>query len=274
MKLHLTTTDNAYGISTLRKISYPHTLLSFAYKGLEPYYASTFTRPDCEIILDSGAFTAWSIGKTVDINEYVKWATGFTIRNQSKLKRIRYINLDVIPGKKGRSASKAEISKSIVESMENANYLRACGIDAMEVFHQDEPFSLLKAIVERADGRLIAISPRNDVTLQQRLSWLKQVLSYCVKTFGIKGIPAAHGLAVTSETLVYAFPFYSVDSSSWTQCMRYGRGINWLPYMPRYKDKGSGAVFVCALESSASKYKTMAKNATNLWRQRGIVWDD
>lgn len=275
LKLHLTSNDRVVGIPSIGNSAYPYTLLSFAYKNLEPFYVSTFVRPDCEIILDSGAFTAWSAGKTVDIDEYIKWAKEFTSRNKNKLKRVRYINLDVIPGTRGVSATPEQLKKAAVDSMRNADYIRANGIDAIEVFHQDEPFELLKKIVDRANGRLIAISPRNDVSTQKREAWLKKVLSYCVKTFGKDNIPAAHGLAVTGESLCYAFPFYSVDSSSWTACIRFGNSkASGLPTLPKYKELDTRHSYIHALNQEILKYKKIAENATKLWEKRGIFWND
>jgi hypothetical protein len=47
--------------------------------------------------------------------------------------------------------------------------------------------------------------------------WLKKCFSIIPKNVKV------HGFAITSPYVVKRFPFYSVDSSSWTNAGRYGR---------------------------------------------------
>jgi len=276
VKLHLTNSSEVECVyEAIREAPHPYTLLSFAYKKLEPCYASTFTSSRCEIILDSGAFTAWNSGKTVDINKYVEWCLGFRASYSAQLARIRYINLDVIPGSKGVAASSREIELAAIQSMRNADFIRSVGLQAVEVFHQDEPFDLYDKIVQRAEGRLIAVSPRNDVSTKRREAWLRTLCAYTAKKYGVNNFPKAHGLAVTSETLVFSFPFYSVDSSSWTSCLRFGNSkASGLPKLPRWRIESDRHATAFALKAEVIRYQKMQDDATNLWRNRGIVFTD
>ena len=229
------------------------------------------------VIIDSGAFTAWSTGKVVHLQEYAEWALGFDKRWRHKMASLRYINLDYIPGKKGVSATPEQLKEAVVRSQKNADFLRASGLDpVIEVFHQDEPFEILKRLEDRRNGGCIALSPRNDVSTQKKEAWLKQVLAYCVKTFGKDRIPPAHGLAVTSDRLLSAFPFYSADSSSWVSCLRFGGGAAaGLKKIPRYKDGDAAmAATIHTLRSEIRKYKKMERDITKLWSIRGINWDE
>lgn len=229
------------------------------------------------VIIDSGAFTAWSTGKTINPKDYAKWALEFDSRWRHKFAALRYINLDFIPGKKGVSATPEQLKEAVEKSMVHADFLRGTGLaPVIEVFHQDEPLHLLKKLVERSQGGCIALSPRNDVSVQKREVWLKQVCHYCVKTFGKNNMPPAHGLAVTNERLLKTFPFYSVDSSSWVSCLRFGGGAAaGLKNIPRYKDSGAAlAANIHTLRCEIRKYKKMEEDMTKLWAARGIVWDD
>lgn len=229
------------------------------------------------VIIDSGAFTAWSTGKTIRPQDYAEWALDFDKRWRHKMASLRYINLDYIPGKKGVNATPEQLKEAVIKSQQNADLLRTMGLDpVIEVFHQDEPFELLKKLEERRNGGCIALSPRNDVSVLSREKWLKQVLAYCVKTFGKDGIPPAHGLAVTSDRLLRAFPFFSADSSSWVSCLRFGGGgAAGLKQIPRYKDGDAAmAATIHTLRSEIRKYKEMEYNITKLWSIRGINWDE
>lgn len=275
MKLHLTNASPCGCVyESLARQKHKFTLLSFAYKNLEPYYASTWLDTSHEIILDSGAFTAWSCGKSVDVEAYAEWAKSFTSRHSEKLSKIRYINLDVIPGSKGFSATPEQLELAAKGSMRNADILRSAGIDAIEVFHQDESVELYYKIVERAEGGLIAISPRNDVSTKDRCKWLNWLCSVTVKRYGFN-IPPAHGLAVTAESLVFAFPFYSVDSSTWAQCLRFGVSrTSGLPTLPKWKVEEYRNATAYALIQEVKKYQKLEKDATKLWAKRGVIFND
>lgn len=229
------------------------------------------------VIVDSGAFTAWSTGKVVRPQDYAEWALGFDAKWRSKMSSLRYINLDYIPGTKGVSATAEQLLEATEKSMRNADFLRASGLSpVIEVFHQDEPFELLKRLEDRRQGGCIALSPRNDVSVKKRSEWLQRVLHYCVKTFGKDRIPPAHGLAVTTEQLLKVFPFYSADSSTWISCLRFGHGKTaGFDRLPRYKTSdGAMAATLHTLRAEIRKYQKMEQDMTNLWKIRGVTWNE
>lgn len=53
---------------------------------------------DCRprVIIDSGAFTVFTKGKTIDPNEYAEWAIAFDKEWRDKMAFLRFMNLDVI----------------------------------------------------------------------------------------------------------------------------------------------------------------------------------
>lgn len=287
MKIHLASTTARFRggftvINLLPEEGKPDGLFSYAYQKQEEQWADFWNQPmnidlRPRVIIDSGAFTAWSTGKVVNPKDYAEWALDFDKRWRHKMASLRYINLDHIPGKKGVTATPEQLKEAVIRSQKNADFLRASGLNpVIEVFHQDEPFELLKTLEDRREGGCIAISPRNDVSVQKREAWLKKVLHYCVKTFGKSGIPPAHGLAVTNERLLRAFPFFSADSASWVSCLQFGEGkAAGLKKIPRYKESDAAmAATIHALRSEIRRYKKMEADMTKLWKIRGIEWDE
>lgn len=261
-------------IGTMNQLKYPYILNSFAYaQGLDKldYIPSDLT-------LDSGAFTAWNSGKSVDIAEYASWCLYW----QEKRPNLRAVNLDVIPGEAGRTSTEQERKDGMAKSLKNAEYLRGKGITIEEVFHQDEPFEFLDLLVSRLPkGEVLCISPRNDVSKQKRLLWLQKVLAHLVKTVGKDNLPKMHGLAVTSKDLMLAFPFYSVDSSTYANPARFGvtfdhdgRGITTKEFLGINVRSGQDGAMRQMMVQSVDYYKKMQGLVTTTWKRRGIVWED
>ena len=233
-------------------------------------------------LLDSGAFTAWSVGKSVGLAEYAEVA----IKTQQKFSQAKTqtwtVNLDVIPGEAGRTASKAEIEAGMTKSLHNADFLRAKGLRVIEVFHQNEPLSFLDLLLERrADEKtVVGISPRNDVSVAQRAAWLRGVLGHLVKTVGVDNLPRTHGFAATGLDMLRAFPFYSADSSSWLTAHRYGACVGEdgrMGHMKHSFGEGSSRVAPArdvAVRRSIQAMVRVEQQVTTLWQKRGVVWSD
>lgn len=170
----------------------------------------------------------------------------------------------------------------MARSLKNAEYLRSKGITIEEVFHQDEPFEFLDLLVSRLPkGDVLCISPRNDVSKQKRLLWLQKVLAHLVKTVGKDNLPKMHGLAVTSKDLMLAFPFYSVDSSTYANPARFGvtfdhdgRGITTKEFLGINVRSGQDGAMRQMMVQSVDYYKKMQGLVTTTWKRRGIVWED
>ena len=69
------------------------------------------------MFLDSGAFSAWTKGESIDIDAYAR----FCVRLQDKVEAIA--NLDVIPGEYGRTPTDAEVRASAEVGWNNYQYL-------------------------------------------------------------------------------------------------------------------------------------------------------
>jgi len=175
-------------------------------------------------IVDSGAFTVWNKGGSIDIDEYidklVTLAPYFDVA----------ANLDIIPGKQGMAAS--DITPQMTHDAAKGgwdNYiaiekglLDKGGFDAkkciMPIYHQGEHIDWLKTMVDYGCD-YIGISPSNDYATTQRQHWLDDVYDYLSS---LSKLPKTHGYAVTSPRLMKQYPWFSVDSASWVQQGGYG----------------------------------------------------
>lgn len=230
------------------------------------------------VLLDSGAFTAWSIGKSVQLADYLPVA----VRVSQRFPGALIINLDVIPGESGRTASVHEIARGMEQSLANADRLRAANLRVSEVFHQDEPFSFLEQLLERREDEraVVGLSPRNDLSLQKRCVWLREVLGVLVRRSGVKGLPRFHGLAATSRAMLETFPFYSADSSTWVNGYRYGVCVNEAGRNAKIVDSGvlpgtrspHGQDLIT--RRTLANLQKLERDMTRLWETRGVVFAD
>lgn len=151
--------------------------------------------PSVRFFADSGAHSARTLGIHLDTDLYGdwlrKWHSQFTI----------YANLDVIFGP--------------AATWNNQMRLEEHGLSPMPVFHTGEPWSWLEKYLE-AGYTYIALGKLLGNSWKVLRPWL-------AKAFRIAdGQAVFHGFGLTSWNAIREFPFYSVDSSSWTTVYRYG----------------------------------------------------
>lgn len=165
-----------------------------------------------KLMLDSGAFTAWTQGKQVQINKLADFYDSL-INDYSGHFDFVMINLDVIPGKYGVDPTPKEIDQAMIQSMKNYELLnKRFPKQVLPVYHQGEPLSYLKEMMSMTN--YICLSPRNDVIEKYRTNWISQFIRYKKYKF--------HGLATTGKRMMSILPWYSVDSASWLMGGRFG----------------------------------------------------
>lgn len=169
------------------------------------------------LILDSGAFTAWTKQTKIDIEQYTK----FCLDNQECFDVI--VALDVIPGKWGQKyITYEEREQAAEEGWENYIYMRESGVDPdklMHIFHMGDEFKWLDKIVKEMD--YIGLSPANDKQTKAKVQWLDKCMSYVINKDGYPKVKF-HGFAVTALPIMFRYPWYSVDSTMWCQWAGYG----------------------------------------------------
>ncbi len=215
------------------------------------------------VIIDSGAFTAFTTGKIINPKDYATWSLDFQKRWEHKMKSLSFMNLDVIGNQD--------------DSWKNQSILESLGMKPIPIitFGCDKKH-LIRALDNYdyiALGGLVPHS-RNKIKLQKWLDYCFNIIMGRYKETGV--MSRIHLLGITTDWVLKRYPCYSSDSSSWVACLRFGGGAAaGLDKIPRYKESDAAlSATIHTLRSEVVKYKKMETEATNLWKSRGIIWDD
>jgi hypothetical protein len=218
---------------------------------------------DCRprVIIDSGAFTAFTSGKVIDPRDYVKWALEFQSRWEHKMKSLVFMNLDVIGDDE--------------KSDQNLKLIEAMGLKVIPIFTYQADIKYLRKYIQEYDyialGGLVG---KKDADLKAWLDYcFSQVMNYKKQTGILRKI---HLLGVTKNWVLLRYPCFSSDSSTWVDCLRFGKGQSaGIKKIPRYGESEDAlTTTIHVLKKSIQKYKKMETDATNLWKSRGIIFDD
>lgn len=222
------------------------------------------------ILIDSGAFSAWNRGLEIDIDEYVEFME--KVKEIGTHHELYFINLDVIPHKKGTTPTPEQIEAACQKGIENYNYIKSKGFSTIHTFHQFDDFKYLHQIMEQCnDNDYIGISPANDQSLESRIKWLKQVYSI------VKDKTRTHMLGLTAIDALEQIPVYSADSSSWINIKRFGElfDFNRMEKIPKKSMDKNNIIyydFEQTCEDTFKYYINLEKYITNLWNKKGIKW--
>ena len=167
------------------------------------------------LMLDSGAFSAWTLQQPIDVKDYIKW-----IKDHSDLLH-SIISLDTIPGRFGQKRTRADVDHAAAETYKSHQAIKDAGISGIPVFHRGESFKWLERYIK--DGETyIGISPLVDSSEHIKRQWLDQVFSVITDSKGWACIKT-HGFGVTNPPLMMRYPWYSVDSTSWVKGGGFGK---------------------------------------------------
>jgi len=176
-------------------------LFSYFYYKNKIHEIHEFLNAGHEAFLDSGAFSVHNAGATVNIDDYCK----FVIASKCPI----FAGLDVI--------GNAEATKMNTKYMFD-NY----GLKAIPTFHMGSSLNDLEELVH-GNYSYIALGG---------LAFAANTINHCdaVWHYILTHNPKlrVHGFAVTNVEIMRRYPWYSVDSSSYKSCRRFGRqGILW-----------------------------------------------
>jgi hypothetical protein len=181
-------------------------LASFAYpkEAVEYLRAADAAGISCRIIIDSGAFSAWNSGTEVDVKDLVSYINDLCA-TFGKRHPITAIALDKIPGTKGTAPSEEEFRDSVAVSKNNYLAMKtACRAQVLPVYHYGTDLTVLNWY--RKHTRHLCFGALAKVKDTARTRWLGRMSR--------EGLQV-HGLGITSETGMRAYPWHSVDSASW-----------------------------------------------------------
>jgi len=246
-----------------------------------------------DILLDCGAFSAWSLNSKIQLDEYVK----FVVENSHLFEKI--LSLDEIQ-KDNTSQAKIESGK---KSYENYLVMRKFVPypKLVPVFHFEEDFSLLEQYIKDGNdviglgGLAGSFKPGSKGKLD-----VKRSMCWFAKIFTTFSKQKFHGLGMFSKTLLLTFPFYSVDSTHWLQTGRYGHILGFDDskmklWQLSFRDKKTWDKLTELKSKGTTSFRSLAdfpgsKNylnrssmsiveirkyvdfVTKLWEVRGIKW--
>lgn len=174
------------------------------------------------LFLDSGAFSAWTRGANIRINQYIRF-----IKKHKDFIDL-YANLDVIASSKIIDQGRAR-RKAAEATLKNQKKMEEAGLNPIPVFHFGEPWEFLENYV--ANYEYIALGGLVGIPTGMAIEFLDQAFAnYICKSDGMPKVKV-HGFGLTSLRIMLRYPFYSVDSTSWVVTGRMG-GI----YVPIYRN--------------------------------------
>lgn len=194
----LTRPDNPRHTAAMAKYM-NHRLLSYFYHGMKTggHTADVLETLDmgAELFLDSGAFSAFTKGVEIDIEQYAKF-----IRDNGEHWSVK-ANLDVI-GDTGEA------------SWQNLKTLESLGADVFPVFHYTDEERYLTKILDEG-YEFFALGGLVGASRKKLIEWLDRIWArYLIDSDG-RPRRKVHGFGLTDQVLMLRYPWYSVDSASW-----------------------------------------------------------
>jgi len=160
-------------------------------------------RKPIPIMIDSGAFSAWTRKKVINLDDYI----GFLHTVLKDDPTIEYINLDVIGD--GRA------------SYQNWKTMREAGLNPLPVYHVITDIKWLKRYLRQTD--YIGIGAIAKMYTSERTLALDRIWEDYLIDKNRMPIAKIHGMGITSFPLVKRYPWYSIDSTAWLKAGMYGK---------------------------------------------------
>ena len=186
-------------------MSVDHMLESFHYIGKNkiPQQLRDINR---KIFLDSGAFSAFTLNKEITVQEYCEFI---------------HLNRDIILIDDGipMIAGLDGIGDALL-TYNNLKLMESYGCPAIPCFHAGEDEAYLEYYIKYYP--YIALGGMVGQGVSQLRMWLDRIWEkYLIDGSGNARVKV-HGFGITSFDLMWMFPWYSVDSSTWIQAASFG----------------------------------------------------
>lgn len=182
---------------------YPYLLESYHYIGGTEKFTDEIRSDGAKIFLDSGAFSMFTQGIEVDMGAYVDF-----------IKR----NKDII-----NVASVLDGIGDPVLTKENQKKLEDMGAEVLPCFHYGEPLEFLYHYMDNYE--YITIGGMVPISTVNLFKWLNEIWTIMSDKDGVPRLKV-HGFGLTVTDLMFRYPWYSVDSTSWVLTGRFG-SIYW-----------------------------------------------
>jgi hypothetical protein len=207
------------------RLSNKYYLESYHYVG-NPRMVEKIKEEGYRIFLDSGAFSAMTMGINIDINRYCDYI---------------HENKDII-----EMASVLDAIGDSDQTWRNQDYMERQGINPLPCFHYGEPTDVLDYYVKNYE--YITIGGMVPISTPQLKIWLDRLWAEHLTHSDGRPKVKVHGFGLTSLPLMMRYPWYSVDSSTWVMWAKSGAIL--LP-------DGRGRQLYISARSSTRKQKDM-----------------
>lgn len=156
--------------------------------------------------MDSGAFSAFTLGEQIPLSEYGRWIATHA----------RYIEHYAVLDKIGSAES----------TWANQLALEAMGIHPVPCYHYGEDPKWLKRYID-AGYQYIAIGGMVPISRVQLRHWLDELWDTHLTNADGAPVVRVHGFGLTTFELMERYPWFSVDSSSWLLKGAMGGVVMW-----------------------------------------------
>lgn len=185
----------------------PHVLESYHYVGAQRY-VDDMRRAGAKVFLDSGAFSAHSLGVKIDIKAYCDYIIQ---------------NWDIIRMEDGLPmASVLDGIGNAQLTYENQMWMEQYGAPPLPCFHYGEDERYLEFYAK--NYRYITIGGMVGKPVDQLFKWLDGIWRMGGPLADAHGRARlkVHAFGITTERIMERYPWHSVDSSSWIQAASFG----------------------------------------------------
>ncbi len=183
----------------------PNILESYHYVWKDKYVKG-MREDGAKIFLDSGAFSAYTLGAKIHLPTYVGY-----------IKR----NMDIFRVEDGvLMVAVLDGIGDPLETYRNQLTMEALGVKPMPCFHAGEDERYLEWYIQNYD--YISLGGMVGSSTKQLMLWLDRVWDkYLVDGSGRPRLKV-HGFGITSIPIMERYPWWSCDSSSWIQAGSFG----------------------------------------------------
>ncbi len=188
MKVYFGGAERPNALHTLAMAGGKRIMLSFAEPPSEACW-NLINEYRLEVLLDSGAFSAWKRGLEISLDGYMEFIREHGIS--------QYLNLDVVGDPEATARNQAE--------------MELAGLRPIPVFHFGESWEILDQLVKKYPLVGLGGTVGRPYSVKER--WFQQV-------FTRHPGGRFHGLGFASDMLIRQFPFASTDSVWWVYKFR------------------------------------------------------
>lgn len=216
----------------------PHVLESFHYVSKQRY-VDDMRRDGAQVFLDSGAFSAYTLGVSIDLPTYCEY-----IKRNMDLWRVEdgVVMASVLDG-----------IGDPLQTYRNQLHMEALGAKPLPCFHAGEDERYLEYYVKNYE--YITLGGMVGSSTKQLCIWLDRMWERYLTDGSGRPRLKVHGFGITAIPIMKRYPWYSVDSSSWIQSAAFGSIItpDWGPLSvseksPSRHDAGQHATTLTAIE--------------------------